>query len=87
VLIRLAWDHHTPDTTSTYFVGHPRTPLAQRGYSKDRRPDRQLRLLGLLMTRDGLLVGHGVFPGATVDHANGAGTNGSVGLTACGPWA
>lgn len=56
------------DTTSTYFVGHPRTPLAQRGYGKDRRPDRQQLLLGLLMTRDGLPVGHWVFPGATVDH-------------------
>jgi len=56
------------DTTSTYFVGHPQTPLAQRGYSKDHRPDRQQLLLGLLMTRDGLPVGHWVFPGATVDH-------------------
>jgi hypothetical protein len=56
------------DTTSTYFVDHPRTPLAQRGDSQDRRPDRQQLLLGLLMTRDGLPVGHWVFPGATVDH-------------------
>ncbi|MCY0899946.1 MAG: IS1634 family transposase [Firmicutes bacterium] len=56
------------DTTSSYFVGHPQTPLAQRGYSKDHRPDRQQLLLGLLMTRDGLPVGHWVFPGATVDH-------------------
>jgi hypothetical protein len=56
------------DTTSTDFVGHPQTSLAPRGYSQDHRPDRQQLLLGLLMTRDGLPVGHGVFPGATVDH-------------------
>ena len=28
------------DTPSTYFIGHPRTPLAQRGTSQDRRLDR-----------------------------------------------
>ncbi|MCY0900048.1 MAG: hypothetical protein OWU33_14180 [Firmicutes bacterium] len=56
------------DTTSTDLVGHPQTSLAPRGDRKDHRPDRQQLLLGVLMTRDGLPVGHGVFPGATVDH-------------------
>jgi hypothetical protein len=42
-LIHLERDLVFFDATSTDFVGHFRTPLAQRSDSKDRRPDHQQR--------------------------------------------
>jgi len=55
------------DTTSTYFEGRGAEGFCEYGFSKDRRPDRVQVVLGLLMTREGIPIGHEVFPGATGD--------------------
>lgn len=55
------------DTTSTYFEGHGPDGLAERGYSRDKRPDRVQVMIGLVMTREGIPVAHHVFPGNTAD--------------------
>jgi transposase len=52
------------DVTSTYFEGDAaRNPQAQRGYSRDSRPDRPQVCIGLVVTRDGLPLGYEVFAG------------------------
>ena len=52
------------DITSTYFEGDvAANPLAQRGYSRDSRPDRPQVCIGLVVTRDGLPLAHEVFAG------------------------
>ena len=52
------------DITSTYFEGDAaRNPQAQRGYSRDSRPDRPQVCIGLVVTRDGLPLGYEVFAG------------------------
>ncbi|MDA8346613.1 MAG: IS1634 family transposase [Thermaerobacter sp.] len=51
------------DTTNTYFHGQTRGALAQYGKSKEKRYDRRLISVGLLVTRDGVPMGHEVFPG------------------------
>ena len=55
------------DTTSTYFEGYGPEGLAERGYSRDKRPDRVQLMIGLAMTREGIPVAHHVFPGNTAD--------------------
>lgn len=55
------------DTTSTYFEGHGPDGLAERGYSRDKRPDLVQVMIGLVMTREGIPVAHHVFPGNTAD--------------------
>ena len=55
------------DTTSTYFEGYGPEGLAERGYSRDKRPDRVQLMIGLVMTREGIPVAHHVFPGNTAD--------------------
>jgi transposase len=52
------------DITSTYFEGEARAnPQAQRGYSRDHRPDCKQVLIGLVVTRDGFPLGYEVFAG------------------------
>lgn len=54
------------DTTTTYFEGRG-SEMSEKGYSKDKRPDRQQLVIGVLMTRDGFPVAHQVFPGNLAD--------------------
>jgi len=51
------------DTTSVSFEGGGPPGLAERGYSRDRRPDLKQFILGLLTTREGMPIGHVVLPG------------------------
>lgn len=52
------------DTTSTYFEGEEADEeIADYGFSKDHRGDRKQVLIGLLMTKQGIPIGHQVFPG------------------------
>jgi hypothetical protein len=52
------------DVTSTYFEGDAEgIPLAQRGYSRDSRPDRPQVCIGLVVTEDGFPLGYEVFAG------------------------
>jgi len=56
------------DVTSTYFEGQcPHNPQAQRGYSRDHRPDCKQVCIGLVVTREGLPLGYEVFAGNTND--------------------
>ena len=52
------------DVTSTYFEGQcAANSLAQRGYSRDSRPDCLQVCIGLVVTDDGLPLGYEVFAG------------------------
>lgn len=56
------------DVTSTYFEGLcAANPMARRGYSRDHRPDCLQVCLGLVVTEDGMPLGHEVFDGNTHD--------------------
>jgi hypothetical protein len=55
------------DTTNTYVHGGEHASLAQYGKSKDKRYDRKIVSVGILVTRDGVPIGHEVFPGNTHD--------------------
>jgi len=56
------------DVTSTYFEGLcEANPMAQRGYSRDSRPDCLQVCIGLVVTEDGMPLGHEVFDGNTHD--------------------
>src|SRR3989442_61163 len=56
------------DVTSTYFEGLAESnPLAQRGYSRDHRPDCKQVCLALVVTRDGMPLGYEVFAGNRTD--------------------
>ena len=56
------------DVTSTYFEGQCADPsIAQRGYSRDHRPDCVQVNIALVVTRDGMPLGYEIFPGNTVD--------------------
>jgi len=56
------------DVTSTYFEGQAEAnPLAQRGYSRDHRPDCKQVCIALVVTIDGFPLGYEVFPGNTHD--------------------
>jgi transposase len=56
------------DITSTYFEGDMEgCPIAQRGYSRDSRPDRPQVCIGLVVTEDGFPLGYEVFSGNTHD--------------------
>lgn len=57
------------DLTSTYFEGQmKRNPQAQRGYSRDKRPDCKQVLGGLGLDREGFPQAHEVFEGNRRDH-------------------
>jgi transposase len=67
-LFGLQYDLLLYDVTSTYFEGSAEhIPLAQRGYSRDKRPDCKQVCLGLVVTREGFPVGYEVFAGNRVD--------------------
>jgi transposase len=52
------------DITSTYFEGEAKgNPQAQRGHSRDKRPDCKQVCIGLVVTREGLPVAYEVFEG------------------------
>ena len=52
------------DVTSTFFEGAQKgNALAQRGYSRDGRPDCKQVCIGLVVTRKGLPLGYEVFAG------------------------
>jgi transposase len=56
------------DVTSTYFEGAAEAnPLAQRGYSRDHRPDCKQVCIALVVTFDGFPLGYEVFAGNTHD--------------------
>jgi transposase len=56
------------DVTSTYFEGQAeRNPQAQRGYSRDHRPDCKQVCIALVVTFDGFPLGYEVFAGNTHD--------------------
>jgi transposase len=57
------------DLTSTYFEGQTKkNPKAKKGYSRDKRPDCDQVLIGLVVNRDGFPLGHEVFEGNIRDH-------------------
>jgi transposase len=63
-LFGLEYDLLLYDITSTYFEGQAaRNPQAQRGYSRDHRPDGKQVLIGLVVTRDGYPLGYEIFEG------------------------
>jgi len=52
------------NVTSTYFEGlAARNPLAQRGHSRDHRPDCKQVCIALVVSREGMPLGYEVFPG------------------------
>ena len=63
-LFALDYDLLLYDVTSTYFEGEAKAnPLAQRGYSRDHRPDCKQVNLALVVSRSGMPVGYEVFAG------------------------
>jgi transposase len=56
------------DVTSAFFEGQAEAnPLAQRGYSRDHRPDCKQVCIALVVSFDGFPLGYEVFPGNTHD--------------------
>lgn len=55
------------DTTSIRYRGKGEDDLIQYGYSRDRLKNMKQIIVGILMTRDGIPVGHEVWPGDTSD--------------------
>ena len=56
------------DVTSTYFEGEAQAnPLAQRGYSRDHRPDCKQVCIALVVWRCGMPLGYEVFAGNRAD--------------------
>ena len=63
-LFDLEYDLLLYDITSTYFEGQAAgNPQARRGHSRDHRRDCKQVLIGLVVTRDGYLLGYEVFAG------------------------
>ena len=63
-LFGLEYDLLLYDITSTYFEGDAQAnPLAQRGYSRDGRPDCKQVCIGLVVSRCGMPLGYEVFAG------------------------
>ena len=61
-LFDLKYDLLLYDVTSTYFEGQCRgNPKAQRGYSRDSRPDCLQVCIGLVVTEEGIPLGYEVF--------------------------
>jgi len=56
------------DLTSTYFEGlAKKNPKAKRGHSRDKRPDCEQVVVGLVVNRDGFPLAHEIFEGNTQD--------------------
>jgi transposase len=67
-LFDLEYDLLLFDITSTFFEGTAaRNPLAQRGYSRDQRPDCKQVCIALVVSRCGMPLGYEVFAGNTAD--------------------
>jgi len=67
-LFQIEYDLLLYDVTSTYFEGlATANPQAQRGYSRDHRPDCKQVCIALVVTRDGIPLSYEVFEGNTVD--------------------
>jgi transposase len=67
-LFELRYELLLYDVTSTYFEGLcASNPLAQRGYSRDSRPDCLQVCIGLVVTEEGMPLGYEVFAGNTSD--------------------
>ena len=63
-LFNLEYDLLLYDVTSTYFEGQARgNPLAQRGYSRDKRGDCKQICIGLVVSRCGMPLGYEIFAG------------------------
>ena len=63
-LFDLEYDLLLYDVTSTYFEGQcPANPMAQRGYSRDSRPDCLQVCIGLVVTDGDMPLGYEVFDG------------------------
>jgi len=67
-LFNLKYDLMLYDVTSTYFEGMAAAnPLAQRGHSRDQRPDCKQVCIALVVTRDGMPLGYELFAGNRTD--------------------
>ena len=67
-LFALDYDLLLYDITSTYFEGlAARNPLAQRGHSRDHRPDCKQVCVALVVTREGMPLGYELFAGNRTD--------------------
>jgi transposase len=67
-LFELSYDLLLYDVTSTYFEGlAQRNSLAQRGHSRDHRPDCKQVCIALVVTREGMPLGYEVFAGNRAD--------------------
>lgn len=67
-LFELEYDLLLYDVTSTFFEGRAAgNPLAQRGYSRDQRPDCKQVCIALVVSRCGMPLGYEVFAGNTAD--------------------
>jgi transposase len=67
-LFGLKYDLLLYDVTSTYFEGQAlANPLAQRGYSRDNRPDCKQVCIALVVSRDGMPIGYQLFAGNKAD--------------------
>ena len=63
-LFGLEYDLLLYDVTSTYFEGQCNgNPMAQRGYSRDKRPDCKQVCIGLVVSKCGMPLGYEVFEG------------------------
>ena len=67
-LFDLKYDLLLYDVTSTFFEGQAaKNPLAQRGYSRDQRPDCKQVCIALVVSREGIPLGYEVFAGNRTD--------------------
>ena len=67
-LFALQYDLLLYDVTSTYFEGLAQgNDLAQRGYSRDHRPDCQQVCIALVVSKEGIPLAHRVFAGNRAD--------------------
>ena len=63
-LFHINYDILLYDVTSTYFEGEvTKNPQAERGYSRDSRPDCKQVCIGLVVTKEGIPLGYEVFEG------------------------
>lgn len=70
-LFNLDDTYYLYDLTSTYFEGQCLlNPKAQRGYSRDQRPDCKQVVVGLVLDRDGFPKAHEVFAGNCQDRVS-----------------
>lgn len=69
-LFSLQYDLLIYDVTSTYFEGAgDSNKQAQRGYSRDHRPDCKQVCIALVVSREGMPLGYEVFDGNRADVA------------------